>query len=121
LVVGAFAADLPADRVPSGEALKEPRLVELCFQTAGVWEIGTTGAMALPMRVGRLVPSDGREPAGGARAVVTPGEDGSFRAAVVDEAGTVLLQLEGYRTIGLPGALDDRVVAPLHDAMSAGS
>ena len=32
-----------------------PRLIELCFQTAGVWELGTAGRMALPTHVDRVL------------------------------------------------------------------
>ena len=47
--VGMLAPDLPADHDP-GERDTEfvPRLIELCFQTAGVLELGTAGRMALP-------------------------------------------------------------------------
>jgi NAD(P)-dependent dehydrogenase (short-subunit alcohol dehydrogenase family) len=121
-VVGSFVDDLPANQDPPDATLTlAPRLAELCFQTAGVWEIGTTGAMALPMRVGRLTPSDGTEPSGGVLAVVTPNDDGSFTAVAIDGDGTVLVRLDGYRTIGLPGALDESVVEPLTNAMADGS
>ena len=39
--------DLPPDHEPAGEPTEvAPRLIELCFQTAGVWELGTEGRMA---------------------------------------------------------------------------
>jgi len=119
-VVGRMVADLLPNQDPADAPLATaPRLTELCFQTAGVWEIGTTGSMALPMRVGRVVPTVGGEPAGEpALAVVKPADDGGFEANVVDGAGRVLLRLEGYRTVQLPGALDDGQVAPLRTAMS---
>ena len=64
-VVGRMVDDLPAEPGPADAPLATaPALTELCFQTAGVWEIGTTGSMALPMRVGRVVPTVGAEPAG---------------------------------------------------------
>ena len=44
-----LAGDLPPDHEPAEHADRvAPRLIELCFQTAGVWELGTTGRMALP-------------------------------------------------------------------------
>ena len=44
-----LAADLPANHSPAEQPLvMAPRLLELCFQTAGVWELGTQGRMALP-------------------------------------------------------------------------
>jgi NAD(P)-dependent dehydrogenase (short-subunit alcohol dehydrogenase family) len=119
-VVGQMAGDLPANQRPDDAAIvSTPRLIELCFQTAGVWEIGTSGRMALPMRVAKVVPTGGAGPAGYGHAVVTPRDDGSFDALVVDGAGRVGLRLEGYRTVSLPGALDDSQVAPLRAAMGA--
>ncbi len=95
-----------------------PRLIELCFQTAGVWEIGTTGRLALPNRVDRvrlLRPPE--EAKGRFHALVEPrGEDG-FDAQVVDEDGTVFVELTGYRTIVVPSPLDDDKVAPLRAVM----
>ncbi len=118
-VVGSWADDLPDNHAPADAALlTAPRLTELCFQTAGVWEIGTTGQMALPMAIDRVTPVQGSEPAGSVLAVVTPSDDGRFEADVVDEHGNVLLHLAGYRTVALPGGLSDDAVAPLRDAMT---
>jgi hypothetical protein len=85
-----------------------------------VWEIGITQQMALPMHVDRVVPSDGAEPTAATHAVVRPAPDGSFDAVVVTEGGTVILRMEGYRTVRLPGALVDDDVAPLRAAMVGG-
>ena len=38
-----------------------PRLIELCFQTAGVWELGTVGRMGLPTHVDRVVRFEGAD------------------------------------------------------------
>jgi hypothetical protein len=117
LVAGVLRGDLPAAQFPDSAATTTaPRLTELCFQTAGVWEIGTTGRMALPLHIDRLLTIAATEPDGRAYAVVDPGDNG-FTATVVDDAGSPLLRLEGYRTIPLPGTLDDGLVAPLRDAM----
>ena len=52
---GRLAGDLPADRDPSDSPLvAAPRLAELCFQVAGLWEAGTEGRLALPAHVDRL-------------------------------------------------------------------
>ncbi len=95
-----------------------PRLIELCFQTAGVFEIGTTGTMALPMhidrvRIGGVEIGDDRP----MHAIVQP-VDGSFDAIVVDGDGNAVVAIEGYRTITMPGALPDDEVAPLREAMT---
>ena len=115
-VVGAMSPDLGANHSPDTAAtIVAPRLVELCFQTAGVWEIGTTGSMALPAHIDRLVPG-GEGAARPLHAVVRPSADG-FDASVVDAHGSVVSILEGYRTVRLPGALHADAVAPLRAAM----
>ena len=99
------------------DTLFAPRLVELCFQTAGIWELGTADRMALPTHVDRV---SRFAPAGAATrlwAVVTP-HDGGADADVVDEAGRVHMRLEGYRTIELPGPTGEDVLKPLREAMT---
>ena len=45
---------LPDNHVPPEQPLATaPRLIELCFQTAGLWQAGLEDRLALPMRVGR--------------------------------------------------------------------
>jgi hypothetical protein len=98
-----------------------PRLIELCFQTAGVWELGNAGRMALPTRVDRVVRFAGADAPGRMWAVVRPREgDGGVDAEVVDEAGRVRVRLLGYRTIELPGRLDSEALAPIRAAMGSG-
>ena len=46
---------LPANHAPDADSLvAAPRLVELCFQTAGVAELAADGSLGLPRRVRRL-------------------------------------------------------------------
>jgi NAD(P)-dependent dehydrogenase (short-subunit alcohol dehydrogenase family) len=119
-VVGRLAGALPPDHEPPGTPTElAPRLVELCFQTAGLWEIGATGRLALPTHVDRLVRYAAADAPGPVFAVVRPRkEDGGVDAEVVGADGHVRLRLEGYRTIELPGALDDAAVAPIRAAMA---
>ena len=119
-VIGRLASDLPPDHEPPEQPTEAaPRLIELCFQTAGVWELGTEGRMALPTHVDRIARFAGAEAPGALAAVVTPREDGSaIDARVVDEHGNVLVALEGYRTVELPGALDPEALEPIRSAMS---
>ncbi|TAH51278.1 MAG: SDR family NAD(P)-dependent oxidoreductase [Chloroflexota bacterium] len=99
--------NLPADTSQGeGEWLIAPRLVEFCFQTAGIWDIKTHGVMALPMAIGsvsayrQLREADGKK----LYAVVNALDDGkAFDAQVVDETGAVYVKLFGYRTVQLPG------------------
>ncbi|WP_129670555.1 type I polyketide synthase [Candidatus Chloroploca sp. Khr17] len=107
MAIGMLAGDLPPDSTPiNAEHLVDPRLLELCFQTAGVWEIVQTEAMALPSSLDTLEVYRHLEEAGDAQiyAIVTPVENGtSFDARVVDDLGNVYLDLHGYRTARLPG------------------
>ncbi|MFA9564883.1 MAG: SDR family NAD(P)-dependent oxidoreductase, partial [Acidimicrobiales bacterium] len=115
---GRLVDQLPPNHTAEADTVTDPRLIELCFQTAGVWEIAADGSMALPTRIDRVIPrTRAHQASGPLQAQITPTGDGGFDAAVVDSAGTVILQLEGYRTIQLPGTLDDDVLAPLRDGM----
>jgi 3-oxoacyl-(acyl-carrier-protein) synthase/acyl carrier protein/NAD(P)-dependent dehydrogenase (short-subunit alcohol dehydrogenase family) len=118
-VVGLFAANLPANHRPDNMAtLVSPRLIELCFQTAGMWELATQARMGLPYRVDRLSILKPSEPAQARlHSVVTPNGDGGFDACVVDEKGNVWLSLFGYRTMALPEPVDEALLKPLRAAM----
>jgi len=107
--IGVMAADLPPASAPAGaDQLVDPLLVELCFQTAGIWQAAFQGVLALPAEVETL--NVYREPpaAGTALyAVVTPVADGSaFDAQVRDAAGLVYVALRGYHTVALPGRVE---------------
>jgi malonyl CoA-acyl carrier protein transacylase len=120
LVVGAFADDLPADHEPVERATEfVPRLIELCFQTAGVFELGTEGRLALPTHVDRVTRFAGADEPGRLYAMVTQRSDG-VDADVVDEDGRVRIRLEGYRTTELPGGIDQDALAPIRAAMEKG-
>ncbi len=105
--VGLMTGELPPNTHPNGTvSLIAPRLVELCFQTAGVWDIKTNGTMALPLGLGRVTAHRQPEEADGHRLyalvdVVDGGE--SYNARVVDDTGRLYVELEGYRTVDLPG------------------
>ncbi len=115
---GLLAGDLPPNHPADADTATDPRLIELCFQTAGVWEIATDGSMALPTRIDRVVPGTrASQTSGPLQAEITPTGEGGFDAAVADSDGTVVLRLKGYRTIQLPGSLDDDVLAPLRSGM----
>jgi NAD(P)-dependent dehydrogenase (short-subunit alcohol dehydrogenase family) len=116
--VGLFSASLPPDHQPFEEAtVASPRLIELWFQTAGLLEMGTRGTMGLPLHVERLRLL--RAPTENARlfARVHP-VDGGFEGRVVDEEGRVHLVLEGYRTVELPNAVDEKGLEPFRAVMS---
>jgi hypothetical protein len=89
----------------------------LCFQTAGIWEIGSTGTMGLPMHIDRVVPVKGVDRAKGRIFASVRQDEHGFSADAVDESGAVLVTMEGYRTAQIPEPMDDDLVAPLRNAM----
>jgi hypothetical protein len=104
--IGLMAASLPPDTNPADAAsLMAPRFIELCFQTAGIWDIHTNNALALPLSIERVTTYRQPETAEGRLYGVVTAVDGSasFNAKVVDETGNVYLELTGYRTVQLPG------------------
>ena len=108
-IIGLMAASLPDNHHPSAlPTFMTPRLIELCFQTAGVWEMGVRGRMGLPQHIDRVSVFRQPEPAAGALyAVVTPNpEKETFDAEVIDSAGNLYVRLTGYRTVALPDAVD---------------
>ena len=51
-IIGLMAKSLPSNHHPSERpTLAAPRLIELCFQTAGLWEMSVQGRMGLPLHV----------------------------------------------------------------------
>jgi hypothetical protein len=121
-VAGRFSSPLPPDHRPEeAPMLMAPRLIELCFQTAGIGELGTRGRMALPLRVAKVTAL--RRPDGNGTplyAMTRPGDgEGAVDAYVVDGEGNLYLSLSGYRTIALPGGIAEERIAPLRAAMEA--
>jgi acyl transferase domain-containing protein/acyl carrier protein/NAD(P)-dependent dehydrogenase (short-subunit alcohol dehydrogenase family) len=120
-VIGLMAKDLPSDHYPSElPTLMAPRLIELCFQTAGIWELGVQGRMGLPRHVHEVsifrAPNlaDGR-----LYAVVTPDpSQGTFDADVLDTNGNLYLRLTGYQTVALPNSVDAERLKILQEVMS---
>ena len=116
-----MAAGLPEDRRPGGQPFAlAPRLIELCFQTAGIWEVAVQHRMGLPRSVDRI--SLYRVPeatAGPLVAVVTAHPAlGTFDAEVVDAAGTRYLHVGGYRTVAFREDVDSRVFTAAEAAMA---
>ncbi len=100
---------LPPNSAPEMPMLVAPRLIELCFQTAGMWEMVTHRAMALPAAIGSVTIYRQPESAEGRRlyALVTAINNGSsYDAHVVDTDGNVYVELRGYRTVRLPGEVN---------------
>jgi NAD(P)-dependent dehydrogenase (short-subunit alcohol dehydrogenase family) len=120
-IIGLMAKGLADNHHPSGlPTLIAPRLIELCFQTAGVWEMGIEGRMGLPQHIDCVsLLRDPDEAEGQLFAVVIPNlRAGSFDAEVVDENGNRYLQVSGYRTVAVPGVVDAGRLKVLQAAMS---
>ena len=111
-----FAADLPPQ--VDGPVLIGPRLVELCFQTVGLLEAGTDGVLALPLHVGAVRLNGRPEERAALVAIVRRDGHGGFDCIVRDDDGSLVLRLDGYRTVPLPDPPPEDVVAPIRDVMS---
>ena len=127
-LVGLMAAGLPNNHHP-GElpTVVTPRLIELCFQSAGLWEMGIQGRMGLPLHIDRVSllkrSAELKRAAESTEtrlyAVITPNpSQGSFDAEVVDAKGNCYLQLKSYRTVALPNAVDAGRLKVLQAAMT---
>ncbi len=120
-MIGMMAGQLPGNHQPSDQpTLMAPRLIELCFQTAGLWEMSEQHRFGLPQNVHQV--SLLRAPAlseSQLYAVVTPNPDHeSFDAEVVDTKGNCYVQLSGYRTAAMPGNVDVEPFKALHAVMA---
>jgi len=120
-MVGELMLDLPEECKPSERlTLFGPRLIELCFQTAGLWEMAAQSRMGLPWQVRGV--SWLRAPQLADHhafyALVTPHPaEGTFDAEVVDAEGNRYLRLDGYRTAQVPSNVDSEPLKALHDVM----
>ncbi len=114
--VAALADPLPDNHAPPALPLvTAPRLIELCFQAAGLWQAGREDRLALPSRVASASSvADSSTATGSLRVVATETTAGEYTCVVVDESGTVFARLDGYQTIALPAPIPDDVAADLH-------
>jgi len=120
-MIGLLAEHLPGNHQPSDQpTLMAPRLIELCFQTAGLWEMSAQSRFGLPQDVHEV--SMLRKPAlaeSRLYAVVTPNlEQGTFDAEVIDTKGNCYVHLNGYRTASLPNSVDADTFKTLHVSMT---
>jgi NAD(P)-dependent dehydrogenase (short-subunit alcohol dehydrogenase family) len=105
-VVALMAAGLPPNASPaSAGTVVAPRLVELCFQAAGLWLLARKETMALPTSIERATAYRQEDEAKGRlyATVKVRGDGEAFDARVVDEKGVVFAEVQGYRTVALPG------------------
>jgi hypothetical protein len=132
-LLGKMKSDLPSITAREKQIMTWPRLIELCLQTAGVWEIGKTGTLALPTAIEQITIHQARQNGNQANdihpvyAEIHPTADNQqeqeqapstgqrfrFDARVVDKEGNVYLELRGYRTARLPAPIGDDLIAPM--------
>jgi hypothetical protein len=114
--IGEIAMDLPDHHRPADQALTAaPRLIELCFQTAGLWEMAVQQRMGLPSHIQSVRLYRESAAAVPLYAVVTPDLAGaSFDVEVVDSGGNRHIRMHGYRTSTLREDIDARLFAPAY-------
>ena len=120
-MIGLIAQGMPPNHHPSEwKTLIAPRLVEACFQTAGLWELGVQGRMGLPQHIQEVRLERLPELAEGRLyATVTPGpQKEDFEVEVIDTAGNRYIHLAGYRTVALPEGVDVDALKALQTLMS---
>ncbi|OBI28615.1 beta-ketoacyl synthase [Mycobacterium sp. E1386] len=94
-----------------------PRLVELCFQTVGLFEAGTQGVLALPLHVDAVHLNGTPTERAGLVATARPDGRGGFVCTVRDDEGRTVLRVDGYRTVPLPQPPSAEFVAPIRSVM----
>lgn len=117
MVLGKMRNSLPQITGKDIPLVTTPILLELCLQTAGVWEAGATGTLALPRSIG-TVNLYRTKPNGApifAEVVPSSDEDGSlsFDARVVDDEGHLYLEVHNYRTVPLPYSVEAALLKPM--------
>jgi acyl transferase domain-containing protein/NAD(P)-dependent dehydrogenase (short-subunit alcohol dehydrogenase family)/acyl carrier protein len=104
--VGLMADNLPPNTSPAeAKTLMAPRLVELCFQLAALWNLETQNAMGFPLGFASVTAYRQPEEAAGRRlyALLNTADGEHFDVQVVDDAGQVYVTLRQYRTVARPG------------------
>jgi len=124
-LVARFNPRLPASHPgPEQRSLSTPQLVEFALQTAGLFELASSGRMRIPHRIGNIVLGDGDagSASGPVHARAQRAIDGeSLDAWVVDGAGQELVRVLGYETVPLPFVVELDRFDRLRDALRRGT
>jgi NAD(P)-dependent dehydrogenase (short-subunit alcohol dehydrogenase family) len=119
ILLGKLNKKLPSIVNDEHALLSTPTLVELCFQTAGLWEMGKTGTMALPRSIESLTLYRQSANDVAIYAEVTPVQTEKnglhFDARVVDAKGRLYLELKEYRTTPLSNSIEKELLVPLKE------
>ena len=117
-IIGRAAKDLKPLILDGGEQSVIPMLIELCFQTAGVYQAGSSGILALPRSIQTLSvydedPKDLKD----LYAEVSCGNPddihAEYDARVLDKTGNVILEIRGYVTAPLPFPVEEKLLEPM--------
>jgi acyl carrier protein/NAD(P)-dependent dehydrogenase (short-subunit alcohol dehydrogenase family) len=118
-MIGVMAKNLPANHHPAGlPNVMSPRLIELCFQSAGLWELAVQGELGLPQHVEEVRVLRSPEPAVGPLYAVATPTPSQFDVEVMDANGNIYVQLKGYRTVALPKGVDANALKALQSLTS---
>jgi hypothetical protein len=86
------------------------------LQTAGIYEIGKTGALSLPQSINKVRfyrrETNGVPIYAQVQAIQTD-EGLKFNSRVIDEKGRIYLELMEYRTSTLPSQIERPLLAPI--------
>jgi hypothetical protein len=113
-VAARFAGDLPAQA--GTPTLIGPRLVELCFQAAGLHETAAEGRLALPLHVGEIRLHAEPVERAGLVATLRPDGGGGYDGEVRD-GDEVVLSVRGYRSVPLADGVPGEVLDPIRSGL----
>jgi malonyl CoA-acyl carrier protein transacylase len=104
--------DLPENHQPSKMKTESmPRLIEHCFQAAGIHLLGTEGVMGLPAGAKSVKWYQSWDGKSKVFAVIEKDEAG-YHAMIVDKKGERILEVEAYTTAEFPMSVSDELLEP---------
>ncbi|HSM26413.1 MAG TPA: SDR family NAD(P)-dependent oxidoreductase, partial [Anaerolineaceae bacterium] len=117
MVLGKLNRQIPPLMHADKKLVGMPILVELCLQTAGVWDIGKDGSLSLPQSIGALRLFENKVNGLAIFAEVQPVTDSDgnryFNARVIDSKGQIYLEIDQYRTSLLPYGVEKDLLIPI--------
>ena len=124
---GVLTAKFRMERPPIGADFLSPvnqqALVEMCLQTAVVWQVGKTGVLGLPQDILglRFYPWETHPDQLYARVKPAAGADGqiTYDAEVVDAQGCIYLEMTGFRLALLPFITPPDLLRPFQALVGA--
>jgi acyl transferase domain-containing protein/NAD(P)-dependent dehydrogenase (short-subunit alcohol dehydrogenase family)/acyl carrier protein len=116
-VLGKLNKEIPPLMESDKKLVSVPILVELCLQTAGVWDIGKDGSLSLPQSIGALRLFENKVNGLAIFAEVLPVTEANgnryFNARVIDSKGQIYLEIDQYRTSLLPYGVEKELLIPI--------